>query len=296
MNLNHIIDNISETGKFIYKTKDYLWIIIWGAGFLLLWIWNLIFLNKPAFEQITHGMLNTFIISVIAVLISFLTGWLFGVMLHFLEKMNQKTPYLIITFLLNIIRSIPQIIGILILYYAISILMQQEIAINQFSIIVLMAVSISLFQFLEIVDLSRERIRYYSQSDFVNAMLVCGIKEHTIINSEILLKSSLGHILNKLVAIFGSAIFLQCSVDFILSVGLSTKVSAVNFPITLGNLLARIDSKQDILAIGHSLLNPFYAGHLFFEHLQGLTVAFIIVFSLICINRIANGITERLEL
>ena len=174
--------------------------------------------------------------------------------------------------------------------------MLNEIISSTFVIIVLMAFAISLFQFLEIVDLIHERISYFRKSDFFNAMLVCGIKERTIINSEILLKSSLGHILNKLIAIFGSTIFLQCSVDFILSVGLSTKVSSVNFPVTLGNLLARIDSKQDILAIGHTILNPSYFGNLFFEHLQGITIALLLVFSLVCIYKISDGFTKRLGL
>jgi ABC-type dipeptide/oligopeptide/nickel transport system permease subunit len=174
--------------------------------------------------------------------------------------------------------------------------MQERTLENIYLIMLLMALSISLFQFTEIVDLISERIQFYKQTDFFNAMLVCGIKENVIINSEILLKNSIGHIINKFIALFGGTIFLQCSVDFIISVGLSTKVSAVNFPITLGNLLARIDSKQDILAIGHTLMNPTYFSHLFFEHLQGISIAFIIVFSLLCIYKIVNGLSARLEI
>ena len=159
----------------------------------------------------------------------------------------------------------------------------------------LMAFSIATFQFLEIMDLLVERIDFYRKTDFFNALLVCGVKELKIINKEIFLKSSRGHILNKLIALFGSTIFLQCSIDFILSIGLSTKISSVNFPLTLGNLLARIDSKQDILAIGHTLMNPTYFSNLFFEHLQGITIAFVIVFTLLCIYKISNALMERLE-
>jgi hypothetical protein len=89
------------------------------------------------------------------------------------------------------------------------------------------------------------------------------------------------------------AVFLQCSVDFIISVGLSTDVSQVTLPITLGSMLARIDSKQDILAIGHALTHPSYAHNLVFGHLQGLTVAFVIVFTLVCIYHISNAFAER---
>jgi riboflavin transporter FmnP len=101
------------------------------------------------------------------------------------------------------------------------------------------------------------------------------------------------HIFNKLIAVLGCAVFLQCSVDFIISVGLSSDVNDTVLPVTLGNLLATIDSKQDILAIGYALTHPLYAGSLFFEHLQGMTVAFLLVFSLVSIFHISNGYAER---
>ncbi|MFC2087967.1 hypothetical protein ACFLSX_00065 [Calditrichota bacterium] len=292
----NIIQYLRQTSQTIYHKKDFFWLFIWTIGIFFLWIWNLLFLNESDFEQIKLGLFNTFVISFLVVFISTFSGWIFGIMLYFLEKSKWKIVYTMITFFINIIRSIPQIIGILLFYYFITILIQKEILNEIYLIIFLMAAAISVFQFLEIVDLIGERIHYYRQSDFFDAMLVCGIKERVIINSEILRKSSIGHILNKLIALFGSTIFLQCSVDFIISVGLSTKVSAVNFPVTLGNLLARIDSKQDILAIGHTLMNPSYLSNLFFEHLQGITISFIIVFSLLCIYKIADGLSARLEL
>ena len=92
---------------------------------------------------------------------------------------------------------------------------------------------------------------------------------------------------------FGYAVFLQCSVDFIISVGLSTDVNDTSLPTTLGSLLAKIDSKQDILAVGYTLTHPDYLGQLFFQHLQGLTIAGLIVFSLVSIYHIANGFAER---
>jgi ABC-type dipeptide/oligopeptide/nickel transport system permease subunit len=156
-----------------------------------------------------------------------------------------------------------------------------------------MAFIITLFVFLEIFDLLRERITYFSRRDFFDAMRVCGISERYIINREIIWRSSRIHIINKLIAIFGISIFLLCSVDFIISVGLSTDVSSVNLPVTLGSLLAKIDSKQDILAIGYSLSHFGYIFRLPFEHLQGITVAFIIIFTLVCMYQIGNGYTRR---
>jgi ABC-type microcin C transport system permease subunit YejE len=157
----------------------------------------------------------------------------------------------------------------------------------------LFALCMSLFIFVELVDLMRDRIAHYQKLDFYNAMRVCGISEGRIINVDVLWKNSRIHILNKLIAVLGSAVFLQCSVDFIISVGLSTDVNSVSLPTTLGSLLAKIDSKQDILAIGYTLTHVGYAGKLLFQHLQGVTVAFLIVFSLLCIYNISNGYAER---
>jgi ABC-type microcin C transport system permease subunit YejE len=156
-----------------------------------------------------------------------------------------------------------------------------------------MALIIALFVFLEIFDLLRERIHYFRRLDFFDAMRVCGITERYIINREIIWRSSRIHMMNKMIAIFGISIFLLCSVDFIISVGLSTDVSSVNLPVTLGSLLAKIDSKQDILAIGYSLTHLGYIIRLPFEHLQGISVSFIIVFTLVCMYQIGNGFARR---
>jgi ABC-type methionine transport system permease subunit len=279
----------------ILKRKDISWTGFWLCGLIILWIWDVLFLNKPDLLQIQSAVLNTFLMSLLVVALSGLLGWIFSLLVFFLKKSVNQISYTIFTFIINIIRSIPQIIGILMLYFLITFLMFQNIVNNIYIIMLLMAISIAIFQFLEIMDLLVERIDFYRKTDFFNALLVCGVKELTIINKEIFLKSSRGHILNKLIALFGSTIFLQCSIDFILSVGLSTKISSVNFPLTLGNLLARIDSKQDILAIGHTLMNPTYFNNLFFEHLQGITIAFVIVFTLLCIYKISNALMERLE-
>jgi len=277
------------------RKKYILWSGIWLLGILFLWIWNILFLNAPDLLQIQTAVINTFLMSLSVVIFSVFLGWIFSLIVYFLRKSNNNIPYTIFVFFINIIRSIPQIIGILLLYFLVTHLMLQNVVTNFYLIMLLMAASITLFQFLEIMDLLIERIDYYRKTDFFNALLVCGVKELNIINKEIFIKNSRKHILNKLIALFGSTIFLLCSIDFILSIGLSTKISSVNFPTTLGNLLARIDSKQDILAIGHTLMNPTYFSNLFFEHLQGITIALVIVFTLICIYKISNAFMEYRE-
>lgn len=280
----------------IYRRKDQLWLLIWLGGTLLLWGWNRLFLNAPALARIETGFANTFLIALLVILLTAALGWLSGVGLYFLEKAGSSLPYLAVSFLLNIIRSIPQIVGILLGYIVITVQIQSGALQRPAAVIPVIAAVISLFVFLEISDLVRERIAYFRKRDFYNAMLVCGIPEWQIVNREILWKNSLAHLFNKLISIFGVTIFLLCSIDFIISVGLSGNVSSVNLPATLGSLLAKIDSKQDILAIGHALTHPGYLPRLFFEHLQGITVAFLIVFTLLCIYKIANGFARRYEL
>ncbi len=282
--------------KTLYRQKDVLWLIIWLAGLGTLALWDVFFLNKPAFQKLQQGIINTFLAALLVIFLTLFLGWAAGVGHYFLGQLRHRPPYLAATFLLNLIRSIPQIVGILIGYALITLGIQNGALSNPAVIIFLTAFTISLFVFPEIVDLIRERIAYFRQRDFYNAMRVCGISEQRIINREILLKNSLPHIFNKLISIFGVTVFLLCSIDFIVSVGLSGEISAVNLPATLGSLLANIDSKQDILAIGHTLTHPGYFPNLFFEHLQGVSVAFVIVFSLLCIYKIANGFAQRHEL
>jgi ABC-type dipeptide/oligopeptide/nickel transport system permease subunit len=184
-------------------------------------------------------------------------------------------------------------VGVLFGYVFLTYFIEKGTVNNTIIIILLLALIMSVFIFIEIVDLMSERIAYFKKRDFYNAMRVCGISENRIINFDILWKNSRIHIFNKLISVFGVAVFLQCSVDFIISVGLSTDVSSVNLPITLGSLLAKIDSKQDILAIGYSITHPGYIKNLFFGHLQGVTVSFLIVFTLLCIYNISNGYAER---
>lgn len=280
----------------IYLYKDRFWASLWICGLLLVWLWDKLFLNTPALKQIESAFIHTIIISLLVIIFALVLAWLTTLALHYTERKPFIPIYISINFLLNIVRSVPQIIGVLLGYIIITGYIEQGHIGSPATIILLMSLTISLFVFYEIVDMLRERIAYYRTLDYYDAMLVCGIKESRIINHEIILKNSLAHLLNKLIYLFGITIFLQCSVDFIISIGLTQEASTVNFPYTLGSLLAKIDSKQDILAIGYTLTNPEYIRNLFFQHLQGITIAIIIIFSLFCIYQIANNYAERKQL
>jgi ABC-type methionine transport system permease subunit len=280
----------------ILSMKDRFWLLFWLSGIFGVWLWNKFFLNAPALKQVEFALFNTLLVAFMVIIFALLLGWLITLILHYSEQRQLKIIHLLLTFFLNIIRSIPQIIGILIGYIIMTIYIERGEIYHSSIILLLMAFIISLFVFYEIVDMLRERIAYFIKLDYYHAMLVCGIKEFRIINLEIILKNSLAHLINKLISIFGMTVFLQCSVDFIISVGLTQEASSVNFPFTLGGLLAKIDSKQDILAIGHALTNLHYIPNLFFQHLQGITIAFLITFTLICMYQIGNNYAERKQI
>jgi ABC-type dipeptide/oligopeptide/nickel transport system permease subunit len=286
----------TELNTLLNENKHTLWFFVWIVGMILLWLWDGSFLNTPARELILTASLNTLFCGILVVFFSLLFGWLTAVGLYFLRNARQQTTNIILTFFLNIIRSIPQIVGILAGYIILTTFIQREILLSTTALLFWMAFVISVFVFLEVSDLIRERIEHFNKRDFVPALLCCGVKESRIINIEILWKNSRAHLLHKLVAIFGISIFLQCSIDFIISVGLTTDVSSTNFPSTLGSVLAKMDSKQDILAVSTVLVNPSYLPNLLTNHLQGISVAFIIVFTLLCMYQISNGLVKRYEL
>ncbi|MBD3418947.1 MAG: hypothetical protein GF398_02395 [Chitinivibrionales bacterium] len=274
-------------------SKDIRWTVIWLAGILVAGVWNIAFLNKPALKLVVSGFFNTIIIALLVSLFSLSLAWLVTNLSNVFEMKGFHPGNLALSFMLNLIKSIPQIVGVLVGYILVAFAVGEGHFGSTFTVFIILALIMSLFIFIELVELMKDRIAHFKRLDFYNAMKVCGIAENRIINFDILLKNSRLHIFNKLISIFGMAVFLQCSVDFIISVGLSSGVSSVNLPNTLGSLLAKIDSKQDILAIGHTLTNPGYIGNLFFGHLQGITVAFLIVFTLMSIYHISDGYAER---
>jgi ABC-type dipeptide/oligopeptide/nickel transport system permease subunit len=287
---------IKSHAKSVYAAKDKLWLVLWIGGLVILWLWDSLFLNTPAFLQLKAASLNTVFVGCCVGVFSFLFGWMSGLALHFSEAAKNKSAYLVMTFLLNVVRSIPQIVGILIGYVVLTLMIQSGLLKEQFLQLLWMALVISVFLSLEVTDLVRERVAHYRKLDFFDAMLCNGIRESRIVNIEILLKNSRAHLVHKLIRIFAATVFLLCSVDFIISVGLSTDVSLSNFPPTLGGLLAKMDSKQDILAISALLAEPLSMPSLFFEHLQGISTAFIIVFTLLCMHNISAGYVQRRRL
>lgn len=260
------------------------------------WLWARLFLNLPALAELERAFLNSIAGGLVVVFITLLLGWISALGLDYLERSGHGRSFLVSNFLLNLTRSIPQIVGILLGYIVVTRLMLGGSLVSPTQQVLLTAVIISLVIFPDVVELIRQRIAYFRGLEFYDAMLCCGISPWRIINNEILRKNSLVHLVHKAVGVFGMAIFLQCSIDFIISVGLTMDVSSTNFQVTLGSLLARMDSKQDILAISSLFADPGYIGSLLTRHLQGIGVAWTIVYTLLCTYNVANGIVRRYRL
>ena len=124
--------------------KDRLWFSIWGAGIALIWIWNLVFLNKPALHQIESGFLNTLSISSIVIVLAALMGW--GVTLID-DFLNRRFPglQLSLIFLINLIRSVPQIVGTLMGYVLLTVLIQNGVITSRLPVLLCMALIIAFF-------------------------------------------------------------------------------------------------------------------------------------------------------
>ena len=283
----------ASRARELARKPDLLWCLIWAAGIGLLLLWDLAFLNTPALERLLAALGNTIAAGLIVVVLALLLGWGSGTGLYLLARRGRTGGYLAGTFVLNLVRSIPQIVGILAGYVVLTLLMEREALTRPAALLFWMSAVIALFVFVDIADLVRQRIREFAALDFYPAMLTCGMSEARIVNVEILWKNSRAHLVHAMIAVFGMAVFLQCSIDFILSVGLSTDVSSVNFPVTLGGLLATMDSKQDVLAVGTVLTDPSYLPQLFFRHLQGISTAFALTFSLLCIHKVTAGFVWR---
>lgn len=287
------ITYVKQSGSRLYESKDILWGAIYLAGMLLLILWDSVFLNSPAYSKVFKAYFNSIFAGVLVIVFAAALGWGTALGDYYVHKRGNKILITLWDLFINMFKSVPQIIGILVGYIFLAILISHEVITGSFFQLFWMAITISFFVFIEIKELLDERIEYYSRSDFFNAMLCCGITESRIINYEIFWKNSRDHIIQKLISILGITIFLQCSIDFIVSVGLTSGVSLTNFPNTLGNVLAKLDSKQDILAVGNLFSDPFYLPKLFTTHLQGINIAFLITFTLLSLYKISNGYLRR---
>ncbi len=279
--------------RFASAWPDAFWLVVWVLGLSLVIGWDVLFLNAPALRQFLSALTNSLLAGGLVVGFSLLLGWISGTWLFLAERRNRRIGYLLGSFVLNLVRSVPQIVGMLAGYVVLTFVIERNSGLDSSTLLLWMSVITSLVVFYDVTDLIHSRIAQFAALDFYPAMLCSGVRESRIVNIEILWKNSRAQLLQGMIAVFGMAVFLQCSIDFVLSVGLSTDVSATNFPITLGSLLATMDSKQDILAIGTVLTSPSYLPQLFTRHLQGMSVAFAITFTLLCVHNIGSGFVRR---
>lgn len=282
--------------KIISRNKDIFWLFNWIAGLLLVYLWCTAYLNTPALKNVVEASVNSFQIALISTGFSALLGWGFSLLYTSSQSAGKRTLPGILDFFVDLIKSIPQIIGLLIFYIILTVLILNGILKTSFSQLLFMSLGAAFFTFYEFMSLFIERVNYFRKTEFFDAMRSNGIPEIRIVNVDIFLKNSLAHIVHKSISVFGTVLFLQCSIDFIISVGLSTDVSLSNLPLSLGSMLAKLDSKQDILAISNIFTNPAYISDLLTVHLQGISVAFVLIYSLISINKMTSAMLIKKEL
>jgi len=282
-----------RTLRFPGLSGEVFWLSIWLLGCLLIFLWDAVFLNKPAMIRVWAGFGNTLSVAgislVTALVLSFLlsSGFILARWNGFGKLAGAAE------LLLSVSRSVPQIIGLLTGFLILTGLVTQEILTGKAGILTGFGVTVGLVLYYEFSDMLIERARWFEQTDFIAASRTAGISDFHLLFVEIWWRNSRLHLINKLISGVGTTVFLLCSIDFILSVGLSSSVNAVNFPPTLGSLLAHIDSKQDILAAGLVFSDPAYLTVLFTRHLQGISVAFLIVFTLACWFKAGISFAER---
>ena len=111
----------------VYRRKDILWLLIWIGGMMLLWLWDVVFLNEPALERIQTAFLNSLLTGSIVVVFSLILGWFAGVGMHLLERSHWRKVLGIAKLAVNVLRSIPQIIAVLIGYVVLTVFLHEEI-------------------------------------------------------------------------------------------------------------------------------------------------------------------------
>ena len=127
---------------------DTRWMAVWLAGLAVVGIWDVLFLNRPALALVVEGFLNTVQIALMVLVFTLIYGWVATICLHFFHVRRHRLALLATTFMLNIIRSIPQIVGVLVGYVIIAGLIGNEVLTSNAVIFPLMAAIMSLFIFL----------------------------------------------------------------------------------------------------------------------------------------------------
>ncbi len=289
MKTSELISKFSARLKDLRKAKDKLWVVIFLVGFFVIFAWNYFFLNEDAFNKWIEAIFYTYSLAGVTVLISFLFGWGLALFKELAESRGNSAAVLFVNLFLDFLKTAPQIIVLLFGYTVMIFYLRNAPALS----FVWLAFVLSLAFLNDVFDEMSNRIAVFRKSDFYNAMLISGIKESRIINRDILLLNSSAHLINRAVMVFSSAFFLLCSADFIVSVGLTENITLSGLPATLGNILAHVSSKEDILAVRELFSNPLYFPELFTTHLQGISAAAVLVFTLISAYKISNGIVER---
>jgi hypothetical protein len=209
-----------------------------------------------------------------------------------LTILNEYSPY--IRKAVMLIQLIPQIVWLIIAYSFLNEIIVQY-AIGYMGIISSSAIMFSFVLLPNVFLFLEERLNYEKEHGAYYPLRTLGVSLLRSILSEVLWRQNRVHLFLKMCALVASLFFLQISIEFIISVGLSETIGVINFPLSLGQLLVQIGSKQDLLAVAYSLFNPSYLSTLFSQHLFGLSIAFCIFTGMITSYKISSIASEILD-
>ena len=111
---------MTDISRILQQRKDIRWLSFWFLGMIVVWIWDALFLDPLSYELVQAAIFNTFFGAGAAVAAALGLGWGGALLLYFLENGKKRFFYLPILFMVNLIRSVPQIIGLLIGYIILS--------------------------------------------------------------------------------------------------------------------------------------------------------------------------------
>src|SRR5512147_478015 len=94
-------------------SADALWAVGWVVGIVVCGVWNAAFLNTPAFFMLAAAFVNSLAAGAVAVAGAFVLGWAAGVGLDRLHTRRHTSAALALTFVMDLVRSVPQILGLL---------------------------------------------------------------------------------------------------------------------------------------------------------------------------------------
>lgn len=263
------------------RLRPFRWVIHYALLLITLLFWSLWQLNELDLIRLWRAFGVSMLIPTLAVAMTIIAS----IGLIRLQLLDNSLIRLLIRLFRSGIGAIPQIILLLIGYTLINQWMITEPNLSHVTVMWLIALIFMLVSLPEWLDFVDNLIAVSKREGFYEPMLTLGISELRIVFKDVLWTANRAAIFNKLTLMFGSIFFLDIAMDFIFTVGLTADVQIANFPTTLGQLLASVQSKTDLFSIGRDLPQPWNWNNLVTANLFGTSVTLLIIGTIVTFYR-----------